>query len=208
MYSLRIPIWKHLLSRQRLQKRRLHTSMRHLSSYGHLKCSCTCTNNNNIIFPITLRYQFWRIYPISLLTWSTLSIGASTARFTKWQRPCRGNRVYVEAREMLYIQPHVFQSTVYFRDIFSALAFLSDPAERRICWFTRLLSVRVQPTCLLSSPTAWWRITQSYSPVGEGLIWIWMAPDDTSSLDLRSCTRFVEWNVLTFNDRLSDHFSL
>ena len=40
MYSLRMPIWKHLLSRQRLQKRRLQTSMRHRSSYGHLKCSC------------------------------------------------------------------------------------------------------------------------------------------------------------------------
>jgi len=35
-----MPIWKHLLSRQRLQKRRLHTSIRHRSSYGHLKCSC------------------------------------------------------------------------------------------------------------------------------------------------------------------------
>jgi len=39
MYSLRIPISKHLLSRQRLQNRRLDTSILHRSSYGHLKYS-------------------------------------------------------------------------------------------------------------------------------------------------------------------------
>lgn len=37
MYSFRMPISKHFLRRQRLQNRLLDWSIRHLSSYGHLK---------------------------------------------------------------------------------------------------------------------------------------------------------------------------